>query len=249
MKISLITVTFNSAATLRDTIESVLSQTYADIEYIVVDGLSKDDTVRIVKEYEPKFGGRMRWVSERDSGLYDAMNKGIRMATGDVVGILNSDDFFTHNNVIELVAKEFTDAVDAIYGDIHFVKPDNLNKCVRYYSSKIFRPALMRYGMMPAHPSFYCRKNCFSRFGFYKTDYKIGADFELLCRFLVINRIKAKYLPLDIVTMRMGGVSTDGWKAKKQNTKDMVRALRENGIKSNACAVSMRYFIKLFGLL
>ena len=135
MKISLITVTYNSALTLRDTIESVLRQDYDDVEYIVVDGASKDDTVKILREFEPRFEGRMKWISEKDHGLYDAMNKGICMATGDVVGIINSDDFFTSDDVLSTVAEQIGDN-DAVYADIHFVRPDNLGKCVRYYSRK-----------------------------------------------------------------------------------------------------------------
>ena len=138
MKISVITATFNSGKTLRDTIESVLRQTYRDIEYIIVDGASRDDTLDIIREYEPRFGGRMRWISEPDRGIYDAMNKGIGMATGAVVGLLNSDDFYTDECVLERVAAEIMD-VDAVYGDIHYVDDGDLTKCVRYYSSKGFR--------------------------------------------------------------------------------------------------------------
>lgn len=249
MKVSIITATYNSGKTLRDTINSVLDQSYENIEYLVIDGLSKDNTIDIIREYEPLFKGRMKWISEKDNGLYDAFNKGIRMATGDVVGVLNSDDFFTSSQVISQIVEGFDAKSDAIYGDIHFVAPDNLKKSVRYYSSKIFRPQLMRYGIMPAHPSFYCRKECFEKYGFYKTDYKIGADFDLLLRFLFVNHLSAKYLSLDVVTMRTGGVSTDGWRAKQQNTKDMVRALKENGVRSNAFMVSMRYFIKIAGII
>ena len=169
MKISLITVTYNSGDVLRCAIESVLRQTYPNIEYIIVDGASKDNTLDIIRTYEPKFNGRMRWISEPDRGLYDAMNKGIRMATGDVIGILNSDDFFTSDDVLQKVAEGFADSeVDAVYGDIHFVHADDLNRCVRYYSSKIFRRGLMRLGFIPAHPSFYCRRECFEKYGEYK---------------------------------------------------------------------------------
>ena len=134
MKISLITTTYNSAETLRSTFDSVLSQTYTNIEYLVIDGASKDKTVDIIKEYEPKFEGRLKYVSEPDKGIYDAMNKGIRMATGEVVGILNSDDFFTSDDVIACVAEAFSgdDSLDAVYGDIHFVKDGDLGKCTRY---------------------------------------------------------------------------------------------------------------------
>lgn len=244
-KISLITVTFNSDKTLRDTINSVLKQTYTNIEYIVVDGLSKDNTMDIVREYEPQFEGRMKWISEKDKGLYDAMNKGVRMATGDVVGILNSDDFFTANDVLEKVAAGFDKQTDAVYGDLHYVHPDDLQHSVRYYSSKIFKRNLMRMGFIPAHPTFYCRRECFDKFGYYKTDYKIAADFDLLLRFIYVNRIRIKYLPMDMVTMRTGGASTNGLKSRMGGMNEHLRSLRENGVKSNRFILSLRYFYKI----
>ncbi len=245
MRISLITVTYNSDTTLRGTIESVLSQTYSDVEYIVVDGLSKDNTVEIIREYEPRFGGRIKWVSEHDKGLYDAMNKGIRMATGDVVGILNSDDFFTSNDILEKVAAGLTEDLDAVYGDIHFVSPENLHRCVRYYSSKIFKRGLMRMGFIPAHPSFYCRRVCFEKYGLYKTDYKIAADFDLLLRFIYVNNIRIKYLPIDMVTMRTGGASTNGFKSRAKGMNEQLRSFRENGIRTNRFILSLRYIYKI----
>ncbi len=189
MKISVITATFNSGKTLRDTIESVLRQTYRDIEYIIVDGASRDDTLDIIREYEPRFGGRMRWISEPDRGIYDAMNKGIGMATGAVVGLLNSDDFYTDECVLERVAAEIMD-VDAVYGDIHYVDDGDLTKCVRYYSSKGFRRWKMRMGFMPAHPSFYCRRTVYTRFGLFDTDFRVAADFEQLLRLIYLGRIR-----------------------------------------------------------
>ena len=144
MKVSIITVTFNSGQTIADTLESVLRQTYSDIELIVVDGLSTDNTMEIVRQFEPKFGGRMRWISEKDRGIYDAMNKGLALATGDVVGILNSDDFFSADDVVERMVGEFSDDVDLVYGDIHFVRESNLKKSIRYYSGRIFRPWMVR---------------------------------------------------------------------------------------------------------
>lgn len=245
MKISLITVTYNSGTTLRDTILSVLAQTYRNVEYIVVDGLSKDNTIDIVREYEPQFEGRMKWISEKDKGLYDAMNKGVRMATGDVVGILNSDDFFTANDVLEKVAAGFDEQTDAVYGDLHYVHPDDLQHSVRYYSSKIFKRNLMRMGFIPAHPTFYCRRECFDKFGYYKTDYKIAADFDLLLRFIYVNRIRIKYLPMDMVTMRTGGASTNGLKSRMGGMNEHLRSLRENGVKSNRFILSLRYFYKI----
>ena len=245
--ISLITVTYNSGKTLKNTFDSVLKQSNQKIEYIVIDGASKDNTVSIIKEFESKFKGRLKWISEPDNGLYDAMNKGIRMATGDIVGILNSDDFFTSNNVLQEIAYTFEKEteIDAIYGDIHFVNPENLQKCVRYYSSNIFKRSLMRLGFMPAHPSFYLRRECFEKYGLYKTDYKIAADFEFLLRVIFKNKIRTKYLPMDMVTMRTGGASTSGIKSHIRIMKEHLRAFKENDIYTNAGLLSLRYFYKI----
>lgn len=247
LKISIITATYNSAATVRDTIESVLRQTYTDYEYIVVDGASKDATLRIVEEYAERFGDRLRCVSEPDNGLYDAMNKGIAMATGDVVGLLNSDDFYTSADVLQCIADAFADtSVEAVYGDIHFVRPDRLDRCVRYYSSRRFSRPLMRLGFMPAHPSFYCRRRAYERYGTFDTSYKVAADFENLLRLLYVHRLRTRYLPKDCVTMRTGGVSTEGFGSRRQIMKDHLRALRTHGIRSNALLLSLRYFYKIF---
>lgn len=246
MKISIITATYNSEATVKDTIESVLKQTYSDIEYIIVDGGSKDGTMDIVRHYEPEFGGRMKWISEKDKGIYDAMNKGIRMATGDVIGILNSDDFYTSDNVLEQINMTFEkDNVDAVYADIHFVDDSDLNKTVRYYSSKVFRRGLMRLGFMPAHPSFYIKKVCFDKIGLYNTSYRIAADFEFLLRAIFINRIKTKYIEEDFVTMRTGGVSTSGLSSHKLIMKEHLRAFKENKIYTNRLLLSLRYVYKI----
>lgn len=247
MKVSIITITYNSAITLRDTMEAVLSQTSKNIEYIVVDGASKDDTVKIIKEYESKFNGQMRWVSEPDKGLYDAMNKGIRMATSDIVGIINSDDFYHRTDVIAKVVEGFQEnGIEAIYGDVRFVNPDNLDKTVRYYSSKHFSPQLFRYGFMPAHPTFFTYRRYFEEFGYYKTDYKIAADYELLIRFLYTHKLKSKYLPLDFMKMRMGGASTASIKSNILLNKEIVRACRENDIWTCMPLLFLKYFIKIF---
>lgn len=248
MKISIITTTYNSAATIRDTLESVLNQTYKDIEYWIIDGGSKDGTVDIVCGYEEAFGGRLHWISEPDKGIYDAMNKGIERATGDVVGILNSDDFFTANDVLAVVAETFNNEkeIDAMYGDIHFVKPDNLKKCVRYYSSKMFRPWLIRWGYMPAHPSFYCKKGIYDKYGLYSLDYKICSDFDMMVRLLYKYRIKTKYVSKDFVTMRTGGISTSKFSHRMLITKEDAIACRRNGLYSNFLMCSLKYFTKVF---
>ena len=251
MKISVITVTYNSAATIRDTIDSVLKQEYSDYEYLVIDGGSKDNTVDIIKEYEPKFGGRMKWISEKDKGMYDGINKGIRMATGDVVGIINSDDFYHRMDVFDIINKSFEEnkGIQAIYGDVRFVHPDNLDKTVRYYSSKNWKPWRFRFGFMPAHPTFFTFKENFEKYGYYQYDYHIAADYELLIRHLYTNHVPAKYVYLDFMKMRTGGRSTNGWKANVLLNKEIVRACKENGIWTCMPLLFLKYFIKVFELV
>lgn len=246
MKVSVITATWNSGATLRDTLESVLRQTYPDIEHIIVDGGSTDNTMALIKEYEPRYNGRLRYIYEPDKGIYDAMNKGIRMATGNVVGLLNSDDFYTSDDVLATVAATLkNDSLDAVYGDIHFVNDGDLKKCVRYYSSRPFRRWWMRFGFMPAHPSFYCRREVYMKYGTFDISYKVAADFECLLRLIFIHRIKIKYLPLDFVTMRTGGASTSGMSSHKRILHDHQLAFRNNGVYSNVLFEFMRYGYKI----
>ena len=244
MKISIIVATFNSGQSLENTFRSITEQQFKNWEILVVDGQSTDNTIDIVKEYEARFGGRLKWLSEPDRGLYDAMNKGLAMATGDVVGILNSDDFYTSDDVLERVAREIED-VDAVYGDIHFVNPENLSKCVRYYSSRSFRPWQMRFGFMPAHPSFYCRRHVYQALGAFDLQFKVAADFEQLLRLIYVNRISTKYIPMDFVTMRTGGASTSGLQSHKAILRDHLRAYRKNGVRANIATESLRYAYRL----
>jgi glycosyltransferase involved in cell wall biosynthesis len=246
MKVSIITVAYNSANTIETTINSVLNQTHKDIEYIIVDGNSNDDTLNIIRKYEVAFEGRMSYVSEKDCGIYDAMNKGLKMAQGDVVGILNSDDFFSDTTVVENFVKEFDNNIDAVYGDVHFVKGENLNKCVRYYSSAIFRPWLLRFGFMPAHPSFYVRKEIYEKYGYYSLDYKIAADYDIMVRFIYNHKIKAKYIKMDFVTMRTGGMSNQSIKNRLITSKEDVKACTTNGLYTNIFFVCFKYFFKVF---
>ena len=246
MKISIITATYNSEATIKDTLKSVNAQTYPDIEHIIVDGVSKDTTLDLVKKY----GKRVSLIiSEPDKGIYDAMNKGIKAATGDVIGILNSDDFFTSDDVITTIVKAFeNNDIEAVYGDVNYVNPNNLNKCVRHYSSAVFRPSLFKFGLMPAHPSFYAKRSCYEKYGVYSLDYKIASDFDLLIRFLHTHKIKHKYLKKDFVTMRTGGLSTKNLYSRILLNKEDVRACRKNGISTNIPLVMFKYFYKLFEL-
>ncbi len=247
IKVSIITVTYNSASTIADTIQSVLAQTYPNIEYIIIDGASKDDTLDIVKSFQADFGERLRYISEPDKGIYDAMNKGFQLATGDIVGILNSDDFFTSNDVIEKMTESFhADDIDAVYGDIHFVNAENLGKCTRYYSSKGFRPWKLRFGFMPAHPSFYIKRDVMLKAGLYKTDYKIGADYEMMVRLFHKKGIRSRYIPMDFVTMRAGGTSTKNVSSKITLIKEDVRGCMENGMYTNVLLICTKFFIKIF---
>lgn len=192
----------------------------------------------------------MRWISEPDKGLYDAMNKGMRMATGDVVGILNSDDFYTSKEVLQQVADVFQkENVDAVYGDVHYVQPEDLSHSIRYYSSKPFRRWMMRLGFMPAHPSFYCKREVYRKYGTFNTSYKVAADFENLLRLIFVNRIRTYYIPMDFVTMRTGGASSSGLSSHKQIMRDHLRALRENGVYSNVFLLGLRYIYKVGEIL
>lgn len=247
MKVSIVTATYNSAHTLRDALESVLRQTYNNIEYIIVDGLSTDGTIDIIRQYEPLFNGKLKWVSEKDEGLYDAMNKGIRMATGDVVGTLNSDDYFTSHDVVESFVSEFNDpSLVAVYGDVHYIHDGNPEKCVRYYSSRNFKPWKLRFGFMPAHPSFYCLRKVFDEVGLYKTDYAIGSDYEMMVRLFSVYKIKAKYLKKDFVTMRIGGVSTRNFRSRLALIVDDVRGCQENGLYTNTFLIFIKFLFKIF---
>lgn len=243
MKISIITVTYNSEGTLADTLKSVAQQEYPDIEHILVDGASKDATVDIIKSYPHV----KKWVSEKDAGLYDAINKGICMANGDVVGILNSDDFFPSVHIVSKIAAAFdTHEVDAVFGDIAFVKPGNLEKIVRLYSSKRFTPRRFAYGYMPAHPSFYVRKHCYDNLGLYKPGYRIAADYELLMRFIYRHKIPYMYLPEIMVYMRTGGVSNKSVLSRYTLNREIIRACKENGVNTNMAVLSLKYLSKIF---
>ena len=202
-KISIVTATYNSGKTIKDTLESVLNQSYKNYELIVKDGGSKDNTLDICREYEQRFKGRIKIISSPDKGIYDAMNQGVGMATGDIVGILNSDDFYTADDILITVANTFDKepTIDAVYGDVHYVDNQNIKRIVRYYSSRLFQRSWMRFGFMPAHPSFYCRKETYDRLMidgcYFNTSYKIAADFENLLR--MILPMPSASIPLDSI--------------------------------------------------
>lgn len=257
MKISVITATWNSGKTIGDTLRSVLNQSFTNVEHIIKDGGSKDDTLEICKSFEQKYytdgdkGRTINILSDKDKGIYDAMNQGIEAATGDVIGILNSDDFYTSDDVLARVAEEFEKSpeLEAVYGDIHFVKDENLKKCTRYFSSRYFRPWALRFGFMPAHPSFYVRREVYEKYGLYDLDFRTSSDFEMMVRLFVKEKIRAKYINKDFVTMRAGGESTAGLAAKKKVNQDIAGSLRKHGIYSNQVFQSMRYIWRIGELL
>ena len=277
MKVTLITVCFNSAATLSTAIDSVLSQKGVDIEYIIVDGGSKDGTVEIIKEYAAKTlnsqlltpNFTFRWLSESDQGMYDAINKGIKMATGDVVGILNADDVLASDDTLAHIVSAFEQKespvphspfpvpqrIDALYADIRFVKEGETvaalreAKTVRYCSAKRWRPWMFRFAAMVPHPSFYVRRECFERLGGYSLDYRICADFELELRYLLLAKLRAAYLPECVVVMRMGGMSTSGWRSNLVINREDLRALRAHGIWSCMPLIYLKYLFKIWGFV
>ena len=280
MKITLITACYNSAETIGTAIESVLSQKGVDVEYIVVDGGSKDGTVDIIKEYADKTlnsqlltpNFTFRWLSESDQGMYDAINKGIKMATGDVVGILNADDVLATDDTLARIAAAFqpskqtthhsptpslldSSTIDCVYADIRFVREGESvealrkAKSVRYCSAAKWRPWMFRFAAMVPHPSFYVRRECFERLGGYSLDYRICADFELELRYLYLAKLKAAYLPECVVVMRMGGMSTAGWRSNMEINREDLRALRSHGIWSCLPLIYLKYLFKIWGFV
>lgn len=246
MKISIITVAFNAKETIQDTIESVLSQNYKNIEIIVIDGNSTDGTVEIIKNYGKQI---TQFVSEPDNGIYDAMNKGITLATGDIIGILNADDFYIDNQVIEKIANVFQqEKVDSVFADLVYIKNNNVAKIIRKYDSSSFHPDKFAYGKMPAHPTFFVRKQIYQKYGLFRTDLKIAADFDILVRFLYVHKISYYYLPQVVIKMRTGGVSTS-FNSIWINTIEILSVCRDNNIKTNLLKILSRYRQKISELL
>lgn len=227
MKISLITATFNSAATVRDTLQSVQEQDYGTIEHIIIDGGSKDDTLKIAEE----FRHIANIISGKDKGIYDAMNKGIAVATGDVIGILNSDDVYAHPSVISAVAHAFTDpSVQATYADLQFVQRDNLSKVVRTWRAGSYNRNSFYFGWMPPHPTFFVRRDVYNKAGLFNLELGSAADYELMLRILLKYEIPATYIQQVITKMRMGGVSTASLQNRiKANYRDRL-AWKVNGL-------------------
>lgn len=243
MKVSIITVCYNSAATIRDTIRSVSAQDHADIEFIVVDGGSTDGTLEIIKE---EAGQIAQWISEPDKGLYDAMNKGIAMATGHVIGILNSDDLYQDNRVISDVVAQFDSApIDCVYGDLVYVAAENLDEVKRYWKSGSYHRKAFINGWMPPHPTFFVKRSCYEAFGTYDIAFRTSADYELMLRFLFKNYCSAAYLPRILVRMREGGQSNVSLINRLRGNKEDRQAWQKNGLSPRFYTLSVKPLRKI----
>ncbi len=243
MKVSIITVTYNSGKYLEDCIESVIKQRYDNIEHIIIDGKSNDNTLAIIKKYESRIS---KWISETDKGMYDAINKGMVIATGDVVGILNSDDMLDSDDVITSIVNAFKEQdTEAIYGDLEYVDANDTNKILRIWKGRAFKRSRFRYGWMPAHPTFYIKRSLVEKFGFYENHYYTAADYEFMARYLYKNHVTAYYLPMLIVKMRMGGASNRNFRQRiRANRRDYL-AMKRNKIPFAFIASILKPLIKV----
>lgn len=245
--ISVITVCFNSAATLGNTLQSVADQSWGNVEHIVIDGGSTDATQEVIAQCGAHIA---RFVSEPDRGIYDAMNKGVHIATGDVIGFLNSDDVYAHQNVLAAVAGIMKrEHLDALFGDVEFYRSENPGRTIRRYSSARFKPDRIAWGWMPAHPALFVRREVFRRVGVFRTDYRIAGDFEFVARAFGKNMLRYRHLPEVLVRMRTGGVSTGGWRNTILLNREVLRACRENGIPTSLPKILSKYPAKVLEFL
>jgi glycosyltransferase involved in cell wall biosynthesis len=244
LKISIITVVYNNEKTIKDAMNSVLGQTYKDIEYIIVDGKSNDKTVSIIKEYENKLGC---FISEEDFGIYDAMNKGIKAARGDVIGILNSDDLYQDTNVIETVMNQFyqNPSIDVVYGDLVYVKSDNVNKVVRNWKSNSYYNSFFENGNVPPHPSLFVKKSVYEKAGLFNLDFKLAADYEFMLRIFKKHNFNSKYINRVIVKMRLGGATNQNFSNIKKQNIEILKAWNNNELKVPFLLMPLRIIKRL----
>lgn len=242
MRISIITVCYNSAKTIADTIASVASQQYGNCEHIVIDGASSDGTTEIVKNAT----SIAQYISEPDQGIYDAMNKGLDRASGDLICFLNADDTYASTDVLSKVAHEMQQHdLDALIGDVAFFRRDNPTRVVRRYHSNRFRPGRLAWGWMPAHPALFLRKEVVRQVGYFKTDYRIAGDFDFIVRAFHGQPLKYRHIPEVLVRMQIGGISTGGWRSTVRLNQEVLRACRENGLNTHVLKILSKYPMKL----
>lgn len=245
-KVSVVTVVYNGEKFIENTIQSVLRQTYDNVEHIIIDGGSKDGTVEILQRYSDQIA---YWRSERDQGIYDGMNKGIAAATGAIVGTLNADDYYAAPDVVATVVERFQGSgVHCVFGDVTFIDA-NTEKVTRQYISEARPERYFRWGFMPAHPTFFTYRTDYLKYGMYKTNYKIAADYELIMRFIRTNKLTYAKIPRILVIMRVGGVSTQGWKSTVLLNREIIKACKENGVYTNMAMLYTKYFRKLREIL
>ena len=233
MKVSIVTICFNSEETIKDALESVVAQTYPEIEYIIVDGNSNDNTLAIVNEFKDNIA---KIISEKDKGIYDAMNKGVREATGDVIGILNSDDLYTNKHVVANMVKAMSGA-DAVYADLVYVSREDTGQITRSWKAGAYKEGLFKKGWMPPHPTFFVRKECYDSFGLYSLELKSSADYELMLRFIHKYKIKINYFPHTIIKMRVGGQSNVSIKNRLSANREDRNAWKMNGLQPGIATI------------
>ena len=242
-KITIITVCYNSEKTIEDTLQSVVNQLYPNIEYIIVDGGSTDNTLAIIDKYKNKISVL---ISEKDNGIYDAINKGIGLATGDIIANLNSDDFYIDNHVItDVVATFEKEKTDALYADLYYVDAIDTNKIIRYWKSKQYKEGLFLKGWMPPHPTFFVKKEVYQKYGLFDLQFKSAADYEIMLRFIHRYKVSISYLPRVIVKMRVGGVSNASLSNRIKANQEDRKAWEVNGLKPNALTLIFKPLSKL----
>lgn len=244
MKISIITVVYNNEKTINEAMQSVLSQTYSDIEYVIIDGKSKDNTVSLINDYKEKLG---YFISEKDNGLYDAMNKGILACTGDVIGILNSDDLYQDSGVIAAVMEQFiNDAeLDILYADLVYVKKDDTNKVVRKWKTKSYYSTFFENANVPPHPALFVRNKVYENVGLFDLQYKLAADYELMLRMFKKHEFKSKYFNKLVIKMRLGGATNQSFANIVSQNKEILKAWKNNGLQAPFYLMPLRLFKRL----